>query len=117
MDTRCRIELFGGLRLQQGDRLITRFRSQRTAALLAYLAYYRQRRHPREVLIDLLWPEYDLHAGRNSLSVALSSLRHQLEPPGVPAGAILQADRVSVGLNSAVVSTDVAEFESALDQI
>lgn len=54
MDSRCRIELFGGLRVCQGDRVITRFRTQKTAALLAYLAYHGDRRHSREVLIDLL---------------------------------------------------------------
>src|SRR6266852_8489464 len=116
MYTTSRIELLGGLRIAQGDRVITRFRTQKTAALLAYLAFYRERAHPREHLIDLLWPEADLTSGRNSLSIALSSLRHQLEPPGVPHGAILRADRSSVQLNPEAVSTDVAEFELALQK-
>ena len=47
----------------------------------------------------MLWPESYPDPGRNHLSVALSSLRHQLEPPGVPHGAILRADRFSVQLN------------------
>jgi DNA-binding SARP family transcriptional activator len=115
MNARCRIELFGGLRMQHGDQIITRFRTRKTAELLAYLAYYRQRAHPREVLIELLWPECDVDAGRHSLSVALSALRAQLEPPGTGVeGAILVADRHCVGLNPALVTTDVAEFEMAL---
>ena len=52
--------------------------------------------------------------GRHRLSVALSSLRQELEPPGVPDGAVLETDRVLVGLNPATVTTDVAEFEAAL---
>src|SRR5262249_23174565 len=36
------------------------------------------------------------------------------EPPGIPAGAIIQADRVRVRLNDDLVTTDVAEFEAAL---
>src|SRR5205814_1307295 len=84
------------------------------AELLAYLAYYRHRRHPREVLIELLWPEGDIDAGRHSLSTAFSSLRQQLEPPGIPDGAVLVADRHAVGLNAAVVTTNAAEFETAL---
>jgi DNA-binding SARP family transcriptional activator len=44
MDTGWRIELFGGLRAHQGDRVIAHFPTQRAGALLAYLAYYRQ--HP-----------------------------------------------------------------------
>ena len=123
---RWRIELFGGLRALQGERVITRFQTQKTGALLAYLAYHLPRpllskegsrggySHPREVLFELLWPECNPKAGRNSLSVALSSLRHQLEPPGVPAGAVIIADRLSVRLNPTAVTTDVAEFETAL---
>src|SRR2546421_40069 len=98
----CRIELLGGLRLYQTaspESEVSRFHTRKTAELLAYLAYYRQRTHPREVLIELLWPEYDLDAGRHSLSQALSSLRQHLEPCGVPDGSVLMTDRHAVGLN------------------
>ncbi len=109
----CRIELFGGLRLLQGGRTVTHFRTQKTGSLLGYLAHYGDQAHPREVLIELFWPHCEPTAGRASLSVALSSLRRQLEPPGVPPGAILRADRGSVGLNPEAVATDTAEFEAA----
>jgi predicted ATPase/DNA-binding SARP family transcriptional activator len=114
MAIRWRIALFGELRAEGDGRVVTRFRRQKTGLLLAYLAYHLPRTHLRDALIELLWPEGDLQAGRHSLSVALSSLRQQLEPPGVPAGAVLVADRASVCLNPAVVTTDVAEFEAAL---
>jgi DNA-binding SARP family transcriptional activator len=114
MNELVRITLLGGLEVQQGDRLITRFKSQKIGALLAYLAYHLHQMHSREVLIDLFWPESMLEAGRNSLSVALSTLRHQLEPPGTPANAILRADRFSIGLNPAAVITDVVQFEAAI---
>ncbi|HZP83417.1 MAG TPA: bacterial transcriptional activator domain-containing protein [Chthonomonadaceae bacterium] len=39
-----------------------------------------------------------------------------MEPPGTPANAVLRADRFSVGLNPAAVTTDVLEFERALQQ-
>ncbi len=114
------IHLFSGLAAVwggEGDdaRRITRFSTQKTGALLAYLAYHRARAHPREVLIETFWPGDNLQAGRHSLSMALSSLRHQLEPPGVPAGAVIVADRQNVGLNAQAVTTDVAAFERALD--
>src|SRR5438552_18676358 len=109
-----RIELFGGLRVQVGERLITRFQTRKTASLLAYLAYYLERSHPRDILIDLLWPDADPGAGRHRLSMAPSSLRRQLEPPGIPAGAVLQADRFLVRLNPAAVRTDVGDLLSAL---
>src|SRR5262249_26961590 len=112
--TRWRIELLGRLRATQGDRVITRFRARRTGALLAYLAYHLERPHPREVLIELFWPEVEPSPGRNNLSRELSSLRRQLEPPSVPAGAVVVADRDSVQLNPAACATDVQAFEAAL---
>lgn len=114
MDPRCRIRMFGGLTVRQADREITRFKTQKCASLLAYLAYHLGRAHKREVLAELLWPERPPKAGRTNLSTALSSLRRQLEPPGVPAGAIIEGDRFAVQLNPEVVTTDVAEFQSAL---
>src|SRR5437016_5808362 len=106
-----RIDLLGGLRATGDDRVVTRFQTQKTGALLAYLAYHCQRSQPREALIERLWPESDPRAGRNKLSLGLSSLRHQLEPPGIPAGVVILANRAAVQLNPAAVSTDVAQFE------
>jgi predicted ATPase/DNA-binding SARP family transcriptional activator len=113
MDARWQIRLLGGLRAEQGERQVTRFRSRQTALLFAYLVYY-PRRHPREVLIDLLWPEAEPEAGRHNLSQALSSLRRQLEPPGVRAGAVIVADRTAVALNPNACATDTAELEQTL---
>jgi predicted ATPase/DNA-binding SARP family transcriptional activator len=114
MDAACRIELLGGFRVEQAGRSITRFRTYKTGALLAYLAFHRDRPQPREVLIDLLWPDGDAESGRNNLSKSLGSLRNQLEPPGVPAGAVILADRASIRLNPITCTTDVADFQAAI---
>jgi predicted ATPase/DNA-binding SARP family transcriptional activator len=114
MDAPWRIELLGGLRARQRDRVVSRFRTQKTGALFAYLACRLGSTHSRDALIQLFWPDSELAQARNSLSQAISSLRHQLEPPGVPPGAVILADRASVGLNPAACSTDVAEFEACL---
>src|SRR5580692_1843081 len=106
MNARWKIEMFGGLSARQDNRVVTQFRTYKTGVLLAYLAYHADRAHPREALIALLWPDSDLEQGRPSLSVALSSLRHQLEPPGVPAGTVLIANRATVQLNPAACETD-----------
>jgi predicted ATPase/DNA-binding SARP family transcriptional activator len=115
MDPRCRIELFGGVRVLQGDREITRFRTHKAAGLLSYLALFLGPSHPRDQLVDLFWPEMELDTGRDNLSTALSSLRRQLEPRGIPTGSVLLADRRHVQLNPATVSTDVAEFGRVLE--
>ena len=87
---RWTIQLFGQLRAETEDRVVARFPTQKSAALLAYLAYHLERPHPREKLIDLLWPDVELDSGRNSFNVALSSLRRLLETP-VSLAAVLLA--------------------------
>ncbi|HZT43669.1 MAG TPA: tetratricopeptide repeat protein [Chthonomonadaceae bacterium] len=114
MNPSCSIQLLGGLRVQQGDQALTRFRTQKTASLLAYLAYFRKRAHLREDLIELFWPDTDPEAGRMSLRTALSALRRQLEPHGIEDGSVLWADRRSVQLSSQTVSTDIEQLEAAL---
>ena len=109
-----RIKLLGKLEVEGNETTITRFRTRKTALLLAYLAYYQDNPASRDVLIETLWPELDCDAARNSLSTALSSLRRQLEPPGVTPGTILIADRYSVQIRPGAVDTDVAEFIRAL---
>src|SRR5688572_17598999 len=110
METRWRIELLGGLRAARGDHLISHFH-RKVGALLAYLAYYRQHPHPREILLELLWPESDPEVGRNNLRYVLHTLRRQLEPSPPPTGSLLITDRQTVQLNPAAFTTDVAAFE------
>src|SRR5690349_15847019 len=112
MDQPWQIELLGWLRVVQADRVVSRFRTRKAEALLAFLAYHARRSHPREELIELLWPETELSAGLRRLRVELTSLRHQLEPPGVPPGAVLVATRTTVQLNPETCITDVARFEA-----
>src|SRR6266511_4152171 len=99
MTEKWRIEMLGGLRAICGETVITRFRTQRTASLLAYLAYHTHRNHPREVLVEKFWPDCEIDSGRHNLRLALSSLRHQLEPPDCPPGAVIVTDRSYARLN------------------
>lgn len=114
MNSLWRIELLGGLRVSSGERVITRFRTHKTGALLAYLALFAAHPHPREALLDLFWGDEPLDAARNALRVALSSLRRQMEPPGTPQGTVLVADRRTVRLHPDACTVDVAEFAAAL---
>src|SRR5262249_21828473 len=113
LETIWQIELLGGLQATAGERVVNRFRTRKTAALLAYLAFH-PRSHPREELIERHWPECDPLRARRSLRTALSALRRQLEPPDIPPGSVIQADRTDVALRPAAVITDVALFEAAL---
>lgn len=106
--------MLGGLSVVQGDRRITRFQTQKTGALLAYLALNPNKNHSRESLAEMLWPEGDPTAIRNRLNQAISSLRRQLHPPELGPGTVLVTDHHSVGINSVVVSTDFEDFERDL---
>jgi predicted ATPase/DNA-binding SARP family transcriptional activator len=134
MESLWRVTLLGELRVERATAgedgeapatgrgepagVITRFPTRKTAGLLAYLAFHRAREQPRELVAGLLWPDSDLDAARNSLNVAVSSLRRLLEPRQgahpIPPGAVLRADRRVVALAAGAIATDVAEFETAL---
>jgi predicted ATPase/DNA-binding SARP family transcriptional activator len=110
-----RFRLLGELKATRGDEVVSRFRTQKTASLLAYLAFHAGRAHPREVLIELLWPGGKPEAGRSSLSAALSALRSQLEPPGTLAGSVIVANRATVELAADAFTTDTAAFRAAVE--
>ncbi|HZT43227.1 MAG TPA: AAA-like domain-containing protein [Chthonomonadaceae bacterium] len=114
MKTTCRIEMFGGLRVLRDGQVVARFNTPKTGSLLAYMACCPNRNHPREELIELLWPEVEPVTGRNRLKQMLSSLRAQLEAAGLPDDALFLTDRATVRMDSERVLTDVSEFESAL---
>ena len=71
-------QLLGTLSAKRSDQIITRFATSRAAALLTRLALFPHRTHPREELIDLLWPNRDIDSGRLNLRV----LPFSVNPPG-----------------------------------
>jgi predicted ATPase/DNA-binding SARP family transcriptional activator len=113
MDAQWRIELLGELQAHFGSCVIRRFKTQKTAALLAYLAYHHRHPHSRDSLLDLLWPDIDPDSARNSLRVALHSLRRDLDLPDALATPVLVIDRGTIRMHP-TATTDVAEFEAIL---
>ncbi len=55
-----------------------RFRTRKHLALLVFLAVEPRRRHRRDRLADLLWPEASPAEGRHSLATALSVIRGKM---------------------------------------
>ncbi len=105
-----RFELLGGMRVVLGSVVIDQFRTQKTASLLALLAFNAGRPQPRERLVERFWPDADPEAGRHSLSQTLSWIRKVIQADGEP---LLVADRTNVRLDPSRFVTDVAEFEAA----
>lgn len=112
MDVTWRIELLGQLAVSEGERRIERFRTRRAALLLARLALSHSPIR-RDVLVEWLWPDCNFELGRNRLSVALTTLRRQLESPQTQTKLFL-GNHDSLGLNWDAVQTDVEEFDAHL---
>ena len=80
-------------------------------ALLARLALAPTRNHPREELVELLWPGVEPEVSRNRLRQALSALKAVLEPARAVSAPVLQADRFDVRLVPGAIQCDVVSFE------
>ena len=110
-----RIELCDGVSVQCGSAKITKFRTQKVARLLAYLALH-PGNHSRERLIELFWPELGLDAARNGLSSTLLYLKKPLERElGQPEGSLIQATRTTIGLVPGSFTTDLENLPKDFD--
>ena len=83
-----RITFLGGVHATREGKTLSRFESSRVVALLARLALFPKRTHPREELVELLWPEVELDVARVRLRHTLRTLRQPLEA-GLPVGSVL----------------------------
>lgn len=120
MSKQWTINLFGALCLRQGDKTLDigsgtrKTKSRKEKLLLACLAQACPQTLSREEIIHRLWPDEDVPGSRRaSLTTELSYLKNKLESLGMR-GIIVKAQG-TVGLNPALLTTDVAEFKRILD--
>ncbi|MBX3015644.1 MAG: hypothetical protein KF832_29245 [Caldilineaceae bacterium] len=111
------LSLLGAFRLTIAGEGISRFRSQREAALLAYLAVEAHQPHPRERLAGLLWPARPENTARQNLRQTLTNLRLQLREEQQESPFLL-AERNTLQFNPATDATiDVHTFTAALTTV
>jgi DNA-binding SARP family transcriptional activator len=72
------VHVLGAFRVILNDRPVENWPSGRGRALFKYLLTHAERPIPRDVLMDLFWPEAGPDAARNSLNVAVYGLRQAL---------------------------------------
>lgn len=116
------LALLGPFRATLADRPLATFRSSKVQALLIFLtveAAYREGSHPRDTLMELLWPGIAPTSAQENLRQILYQLRKAI--PGVPASdtsgklPLLIASRRTIQLNPAARYTlDVATFRALL---
>ena len=97
-----------------GEERIRQFRTHKTAALFAYLAYHPCRPHSREALCEILWPQESRDSAGASLSTALWWLRRELSVLLPTQIHPLATDRNSITLSLDWDASDVARFENTL---
>lgn len=107
----ARVRTFGRFEVvPPGGSEPARWSSRKARDTLKMLICRRGHAIPREQLIDALWPDAALDAGRSRLSVVLSLVRAALDPErGLPKPP-LRADRQAVALDLDVVSVDAEVF-------
>jgi DNA-binding SARP family transcriptional activator/tetratricopeptide (TPR) repeat protein len=102
--------LLGHLRVTLNELPVESWPSGRGKALFEYLLVDSDEPRPRDVLMELLWPEADPEAARNSLNVSMHGLRQALRTAADVPVVVYQrgAYRLSPALR---VWIDVHEFE------
>jgi SARP family transcriptional regulator, regulator of embCAB operon len=73
--------MLGPLELSVAGRRVMKWNSLKARSVFQYLLINHGRPVPRDVLMDLHWPNHAYTAARNNLNVALYSLRNILEGP------------------------------------
>ena len=104
----------GTFRVYQDDQAVEGWQNSRGQSIFKYLIMHRTRPTPKEVLMDLFWPDATPEAARNNLNVAIYSMRRALRNgrPDFP-HVIFQND--SYVLNPELnVWVDVEEFRELI---
>ena len=107
------LTLFGGFGIRLASGRAAELPVRKDRALLAVLALPPGATHSRESLASLLWSDRGDQQARDSLRHSLTRLRQCLQGATPPP---IVADRQSVRLDPAAVTTDVAAFERLLTE-
>jgi len=114
MDALC-VFLFGQLRVQYGEEVLTDLFPPKLQQLFCYLLLYRDRSHPRETLASLLWGNSSTAQSKKYLRQALWQLHNSVESwdrGGDRHLLLVDPDKVRLNPNAGMW-LDVAVFERA----
>jgi len=115
------ISMLGAFEISQGERILTAgdWKSKKALTAFKYLAAHRGEGFvPRDVLMELLWPETPLESAQGSLNAALTAVRKTLEPGasrGVSSYLISKGDALRLELGPRGIS-DLELFRDLLSQ-
>jgi len=104
--------LLGRFRLFRRGQLLEGWHGSKTPRVVRYLFAQRGRPVPRDVLIDLFWPDVDPETARRNLHQAIYVIRKALRAACDPNQLILFADEAYAVNTSAGMWCDADEFEA-----
>lgn len=104
--------LLGRFRLFRRGQLVESWHGPKTPRVVRYLFAQRGRPVPRDVLIDLFWPDIDPETARRSLHQAIYVIRKALRAPCDPIQLVIFTDDSYAVNTSAGVWCDAEEFET-----
>ena len=108
------LDVLGALQVALAKGVPARFESDKTRALLVYLAVEADRPHRREALVGLLWPDEPERVARHNLRQTLFSLRQTIGDPAARP-PYLHITRDEIQFNAASKFTlDLASFNAHL---
>jgi DNA-binding SARP family transcriptional activator len=95
--------------------LPVRVPASRGLSLFKYLLYQHKQDIPREVLMDIFWPDADAESARNNLNVAIHSLRQALR--SITNDVVIRFEDGAYGLSPNLdVWLDVEEFNKYIKE-
>ncbi len=116
-----RVQTLGPFRVWRGEEEVVpdAWQREKSRHLFQFFLTYRGRLLDRDQIVERMWPGLDAETGRRDFKVALSTLRHVLEPdrePGAPS-AYVARDGSRYGLRrGADVWIDAQRFEALVNQ-
>lgn len=96
-----RVFLLGGVRVLLGSSDSENALPRSSEALLAYLMLTRKRRHPRDALCELFWPDLAPARARGALSTTLWRLRRAVESSASRGTYLSSSPTGEIGFNEA----------------
>jgi DNA-binding SARP family transcriptional activator len=111
---RLSIHLLGPMQVTLDGQPVTRFETEKTRALLAYLAVEADRPHRRDFLAEMLWPERPPGAAGANLRHTLAGLRRAIGDTSAVPPCLLAARRTIQFNNASDAWVDVRAFRSFL---
>jgi DNA-binding SARP family transcriptional activator len=108
------VQMLGNFRVTIQDSRI-KVPASRSLSLFKYLLLHHKQDIPREVLMDIFWPDSDVDAARNNLNVAMHNLRQVLR--SATEVAVIRFEDGAYGLSNNVdIWLDVEEFERCIKE-